>query len=87
LDGVSLWPHIERGTPLPARTLYWGHAAQRAVRRGSWKLVRFPKEEPFLSDLQADPGERTNLAAKRPEEVRIMLDALAAWEKDVQPGV
>jgi hypothetical protein len=37
----------------------------------------------WLSNLEADPGERKNLAASEPERVRRMTELLRAWQKDV----
>ncbi|MCX6638528.1 MAG: N-acetylgalactosamine 6-sulfate sulfatase, partial [Acidobacteria bacterium] len=59
---------------------------QRAVRRGHWKLTLMPGENPFLADLKADPGEKTNLAGAHLAVVSQLRDALARWEKDVTPG-
>ncbi|MFB3827913.1 MAG: sulfatase-like hydrolase/transferase [Bryobacteraceae bacterium] len=81
LDGTSLMPILTAETP---RTLFWGHGPQRAVRDGDWKLVLMPEAEPFLANLRADPGERTNLAAAESARVARMREMLAAWERDVQ---
>lgn len=86
LDGASLLDHLTKGARLPDRMLFWAHGPQRAVRRGRWKLVLTPGQEPFLADLRADLAEKTNLAPARPELVREMRDALARWEKDVSAG-
>jgi arylsulfatase len=56
-------------------TLY--HGGHAFVRQGRWKLVNL--EAPFdesgfeLFDIEADPGETTNLAAAEPERFREML--------------
>jgi choline-sulfatase len=54
-------------------------APHRTVVEGNLKLIATPKPE--LYDIVADPGERTNLAEKRPDDVvrlRAKLDALDA---------
>lgn len=54
------------------------HAGRAFVRQGRWKLSTL--EPPFdeaafdLFDLEADPGETTNLAAARPEVFREMIE-------------
>jgi hypothetical protein len=53
-------------------------ALLQAVRAGDWKLVRDGATvPPELYDLAADPGEATDLAARRPE-VAARLGALLA---------
>lgn len=85
LDGMSLLPHLTKATPLGERTLFWGHADQRAMRHGRWKLVLIPGAEPALFDLVADVGEKRNLAGSQPARVKSMMSAIAAWEKEVTP--
>jgi arylsulfatase A-like enzyme len=54
------------------------HGGRAFVRRGPWKLVTL--DPPFaesafeLFDVEADPGETTNLAAAQPEVFREMLE-------------
>ena len=91
-DGVSLVPWLLAGdTPvaeLPVRPpMYWVRReggrgyfglCSYAVRDGDWKLVQNRPGEPFrLFDLAADPGERIDLAAERPERLRDLLGQLA----------
>ncbi|MDP2311552.1 MAG: sulfatase-like hydrolase/transferase [Pseudomonadota bacterium] len=51
-------------------------APHRAVVEGTLKLIATPKPE--LYDLAADPGELTNLAASRPDDVARLTATLAA---------
>lgn len=59
-----------------------GKSSQWAVRAGSWKLIANPKDtsikDPklqrlstnyFLSNLESDPGEQTNLAKENPQKL------------------
>lgn len=47
--------------------------AMQAVRSVNWKLLRHSEEEPWeLYDLESDPTETSDLAAKRPELVTRM---------------
>ena len=40
-------------------------------------------EEPLLFDLEADPSERVNMAAKKPEIVRELSDVAAKYKREV----
>jgi arylsulfatase A-like enzyme len=74
---------------------YLRGAELEAIREGRWKLrlsrhLRgdLKKDEPIspeLFDLETDPGERHNLAARNPELVERLRGALARFRKDLQP--
>ena len=51
----------------------------RAVRRENYKLILSSTEEPELYDLQRDPLELANLAAKQPEVVQDLRGQLDRW--------
>ncbi|MCA8952239.1 MAG: sulfatase-like hydrolase/transferase [Planctomycetes bacterium] len=81
IDGVSFAPAL-RGESIPAalrdRALFWhyphygnqGGFPAGAVRRGRWKLIeRLEDGRVHLFDLEADLGERNDLAAREPERV------------------
>lgn len=85
LDGVSLGAVLKSAAaPEPHASLYWRLDKQWAARRGNMKLLANPRGEPppagakgdflYLVDLAADPGERVNLAAERPDEVRALME-------------
>jgi arylsulfatase A-like enzyme/Flp pilus assembly protein TadD len=93
LPGRSLLPLIAgQETPSPASyleslspSLNRGWAPLRGVVDGALKYVDLPLPEVY--DLAADPGERTNLAASRPQDLdrlRAVLARLRAGE--VAPG-
>jgi hypothetical protein len=55
-----------------------------AVRAGDLKLLEFLEDgRRELYDLQADPGENNDLAARRPGDVRRLADLLAAHRREV----
>jgi arylsulfatase A-like enzyme len=79
IDGRSVLEAL-RGQPMPGpQLLYWElyekrHVA-RAVRAGRFKLIEFGGHGGRLElyDLEEDPRERQNLAARRPQLVRELL--------------
>jgi arylsulfatase A-like enzyme len=92
IDGVSFLPTLlgEKESETP-RDLYWvwleggsmhGGKTVDAFRRGDWKLVQ---DSPFspreLYNLQSDPGETNDLAAK---EKKIFNELDAALRKQIQ---
>lgn len=85
LDGMNLLPHLAGETRQESnRALFWRFGPQRAVRRGSWKLVEWRDFDAKansgwqLFDLASDLGETRDLAAKRPDMV---AELAAAWEE------
>ncbi len=78
-DGVSIVPALTgRGRQREHDALYWEYHSQggsQAVRMGRWKGVRLnaskqPGGPVELYDLQADPGEQSNVASAHPDVVR-----------------
>ena len=52
------------------------------LRRGRWKLIEGPEEGTLeLFDLEADPGEKANLAAREPERAQGMRGEIEAWRR------
>lgn len=86
-DGVSVLP-LFRGQPGPKRTcFYWelheGNRFIQAVRFGDWKAVKNgPNAGIELYDLQRDPGEKNNLAAGQPQEVKRAAELLHSERSD-----
>ena len=91
LEGVNLFPILERKAPQVERTVFWRTGGpspvnmnQKAVRSGDWKLmIDGAITRIFLFDVKADPGERRDLFARRPDIVQRLLKLLAEWERDV----
>ncbi|RMH03259.1 MAG: hypothetical protein D6702_06485 [Planctomycetota bacterium] len=60
----------------------WRCTPSAAIRRGRWKLIEtFADGRAELYDLAADPGERVDLGRTRPDRVRELRAALAAWRQ------
>jgi arylsulfatase A-like enzyme len=84
LRGASRCALLRRGAvpedcvraPLFAESPAYGPAT-RVVVEGSLKLIARSGAPPLLFDLSSDPGERTDLAAARPEAVAALAKRLA----------
>jgi arylsulfatase A-like enzyme len=85
-EGIDLLPILRGESALADRQLFWRIARpnrqQRAVRSGQWKLL-VDGGQFLLFDLSADPGEKHDLTAQRPDLVVKLKTLLEAWEKDV----
>jgi arylsulfatase A-like enzyme len=83
LDGIDLVPTISR-RPVE-RTFFWRAAAgghERVVREGRWKFVsNSPVFPGLLFDVAADPAERKDLAAQRPDVLRRLAAKHEEWER------
>lgn len=74
-DGLDLSPLFFEAKPLPDRDLYWIWASninRWALRHRDWKIVKYGKGEPTLTqwqlfNLENDPEEKNNLASKHPD--------------------
>jgi arylsulfatase A len=94
-DGIDILPILRGESRNVDRQLFWRIAQpdrqQKAVRSGSWKLVVDGSgrgaaiSDRLLFDLQDDPGERRDLAARHPDIIVRLTQLLADWEKEVGP--
>jgi len=85
IDGVNLLPHINgQNTERPHETLFWKRDARAAMRKGDWKLIRFPDRPAELFYLPDDEAEMNNLAAAEPERYSEMYKELFAWETTLE---
>jgi arylsulfatase A-like enzyme len=91
IDGQNILP-VMRGEKPAHEYIYWSHDKSRAVRYGDWKLILNPPQFPgdpvadkvWLSNLEQDPSERTNLADAEADRVRKLIEQIRAWERDVK---
>lgn len=99
LDGRDITAVLKSAdAPSPHQAFHWQSGGMWAVREGKWKLVAeggasrggkqakaapAPKQRLFLADLQADVGEKTNLAQKHPEVVERLRKLHDAWVREV----
>ncbi|MDP4779255.1 MAG: sulfatase [Akkermansiaceae bacterium] len=91
IDGLDLFPTL-KGEPLGRNALYWHypHYSNQqgipggAIRMGKYKLVEnYEDGSVALFDLEADIGEKKDLAASQPERVSEMRGMLHDWYKEV----
>lgn len=85
LDGVNLLPYLNgESSASPHASLYWRFGPQKAVRRGSWKLVDWRDHDEKknsgwqLFDLSNDIGEQHDLAASHPQ---LVAELSRDWER------
>jgi arylsulfatase A-like enzyme len=85
-DGVNLLPYLAGETKgAPHEALYWRFGPQKAVRKGSWKLVDWRDFDAKrnsgwqLYDLAKDIGETNDLASGHPQIVDGLSAAWDAW--------
>lgn len=87
-DGVSLRPIIENNATLAERPLYWhyphygnqGGDPSSIIRKGKWKLIHYYEDNSNeLYDLETDPFEQKNVAAKFLEISKNLYHQLKNW--------
>ncbi|MGB3779302.1 MAG: arylsulfatase [Tunicatimonas sp.] len=79
MEGLSLLTAFAEDT-LTREAIYFEHEGNRAVRRGSWKLVAKGREGPWeLYDMKHDRSETNNLAQAQPEVVQELATLWQRW--------
>jgi arylsulfatase A-like enzyme len=81
LDGENLWPMIVEGAPPVRDHVVIGWEQFASVRDAGWNLILNtlkPEEDLRLFDLQNDPDESENVAARHPEVVSRQIRRLEA---------
>ncbi len=80
-DGVDLLPYITgENTERPHEVLFWRKDTRGVIRRGDWKLIRYPDRPAELYNIPNDISETHNLVSKHPKMVKEMFKELFAWE-------
>ena len=83
-DGINLLPYlIDDENAVGERVLHWrrDHMTDCALRLGKYKWVENRnRNETWLTDLEKDIGEKTNLADQYPEVVERLRALYLKWE-------
>ena len=98
LDGLNILPALLGESKVPVRPwfsyIHQSGQAYGSVHEGRWKLVthgdffaKKPDAKLELYDLEADPAEKTNLAAEHPDRVARLYQQLREFGKLQKPGV
>lgn len=90
-EGINVLPILQGKAPQAERTLFWRTAGpspvnmnQKAIRSGDWKLIiDGAATRVFLFNVKADPGERQDWFARRPDIAGRLQQLLTEWERDV----
>ena len=84
LEGRDIWPVLSGEGNVAETVLYWKYynGQRAAIRSGNWKLVAdYRSKTNELFDMQSDPYESQNLAAKHPDRVRELTALLEQQAK------
>jgi arylsulfatase A-like enzyme len=79
-DGVSILPTLlgNSSEQQPHEFLYWEYNQNQAVRTGDWFAHRKTGGQVEIYDLNSDPQQQLNLAAKHPE----LVEKIGRWMDD-----
>lgn len=84
LDGKSLKPLLLQSSPQWSDRMLFSHwNGQIAVRSKHYML----DHEGQLFDLDADPGQRSDISSKNPSMTKVLSDSAADWKKNAWQGL
>lgn len=91
IDGQSILPLLKGGGHPPEREICWSQGNQLAMRKGKWKLVlngqlvegEDPQEDIFLSNIEEDMAENTNLAEDESALCKELSNSLRNWKHHI----
>ena len=78
--GQSLLPTFRKDTG-DARTLWWSHRDNHAIRSGDWKLVKSHDGAWELFNMKEDRTETKNLVSQYPEKAK---ELKKLWDNQVE---
>lgn len=83
IAGQSL-SYLWKNKQAPERTICWEHEGNKAIRTGSWKLVKDWEDPDWeLYNIAADPSETRNLATEYPDRVSSMKKEYETWAQNM----
>ncbi len=81
MDGVNQWPLLEKNQPVSPAD-YLTHAMDgEAYYQGPWKLIVPKFGDPELYNIDADPVETNDLAAKKPDIMESLMAKVEAFPR------
>jgi len=87
IDGKDMMPTLVAGAESPHEYFFYAHwGVLEGVRWRSWKL-RVINGKESLYDLNADIGEKKNVAANHPEIVQQLKAAMQGFEREMKVNV
>ncbi|MED5584890.1 MAG: sulfatase-like hydrolase/transferase [Verrucomicrobiota bacterium] len=84
LDGFNMLPVLRDKVPSKRTAMFWQRRNLKAARVGNWKWVDMGNDSQGLFDLGSDPGERRNLATKKPDILNRLRKKFADWRKEME---
>ncbi|MEM6841325.1 MAG: sulfatase-like hydrolase/transferase [Bacteroidota bacterium] len=85
LDGTDLLPYLSgQSDEVPHKILFWRSVGgfEYAVREGNYKLYKSSyKDRKLLFDIEQDPYEHKDIAAKYPEVVKSLDNKYQEWNR------
>jgi len=84
-EGQNLLPLLlGEKKPNPDKALFWHTYTSRAARWKQWRIVKFGKETNWrLYNIEEDPAETTDLAAKYPQVLKEMDKRFYNWRNQM----
>lgn len=88
-DGISLAPLFQSEMGPREKPIGFRHTGRIAMIADDLKIIASTQQgrQYEVYDLEADPGETTDLAADRPEDTVRLRQALEGWEASVEASV
>ncbi len=83
LDGFNMIPVLKGQVSSLRRSMFWQRRDLKAARVGNWKWVDMGNAGNGLFDLGEDPGERNNLASRKPEILDSVRKKFTDWRREM----